>query len=181
MHKGIRELLSVFTKLCSVCDTSSLWFMAADCMIFDAMCSYRINTLSPWKFKTNLREVMFKPISVINGSGISFKIALKWIAEDLEMISQDRFRLWLGIIRQQDINWINIDPDLCRHMASLGHNKLINAANREKYNFQAVSANRFGWHGCQNASLCYKYFGIGTEPFRNWFETSVKISAIIYI
>ena len=31
---------------------------------------------------------------------------------------------WLGAIRQQAITWANVDPDLCRHMASLGHNEL---------------------------------------------------------
>ena len=30
----------------------------------------------------------------------------------------------LGAVRQQAITWTNVDPDLCRHMASLGHNEL---------------------------------------------------------
>ena len=38
------------------------------------------------------------------------------------MISQHWFRLWLGTVRQQAITWANVDPDLCRHTASLGHN-----------------------------------------------------------
>ena len=37
-------------------------------------------------------------------------------------ISQHWFRQWLGAVRQQAITWANVDPDLCRHMASLGHN-----------------------------------------------------------
>ena len=32
----------------------------------------------------------------------------------------------LGAVRQQAITWANVDPYLCRHMASLGHNELIN-------------------------------------------------------
>ena len=28
-------------------------------------------------------------------------------------------------MRQQAITWANVDPDLCRHMMSLGHNELI--------------------------------------------------------
>ena len=36
----------------------------------------------------------------------------------LMMISQHWFR-------QQAITWINVDPDLFRHMVSLGHNELI--------------------------------------------------------
>ena len=28
---------------------------------------------------------------------------------------------------QQAITWANVDPDLCRHLASLGHNELSHA------------------------------------------------------
>ena len=45
-----------------------------------------------------------------------------WI---LLMISQHWFRYWLGAVRQQAITWANVDPDLCRHMTSLGPNELI--------------------------------------------------------
>ena len=45
-----------------------------------------------------------------------------WI---LLMISQHCFRYWLGAVRQQAITWANVDPDLCRHMASLCHNELM--------------------------------------------------------
>ena len=40
------------------------------------------------------------------------------------MISQHWFRWWLGANRQQAITWANVDPDLCRQMASLGLNEL---------------------------------------------------------
>ena len=30
----------------------------------------------------------------------------------------------LGAVRQQAITWANFDSDLCRHLASLGHNEL---------------------------------------------------------
>ena len=40
------------------------------------------------------------------------------------MISQHWFRWWLGVVRQQAITWANVDPDLCHHMVSLGHNEL---------------------------------------------------------
>ena len=42
----------------------------------------------------------------------------------LLMISQHWFRKWLVAVRQQAITWANGDPDLCRHMASLGPNEL---------------------------------------------------------
>ena len=41
------------------------------------------------------------------------------------MIYQNWFRQWLGAVRQQAITWANVDPDLCRHMVSVGHNELI--------------------------------------------------------
>ena len=31
---------------------------------------------------------------------------------------------WLGAVRQQAITWANVDPELCRHMASLDLNEL---------------------------------------------------------
>ena len=36
------------------------------------------------------------------------------------------FIQWLGAVRQQAITWANVDPDLCRQIASLGLNELIN-------------------------------------------------------
>ena len=46
------------------------------------------------------------------------------------MISQHWFRQWLGAVRQQAITWANVDPDLCRQMASLGHNELTMSCER---------------------------------------------------
>ena len=36
----------------------------------------------------------------------------------------DKSAFVLGAVRQHAITWANVDPDLCRYMASLGHNKL---------------------------------------------------------
>ena len=38
---------------------------------------------------------------------------------------QHWFRLWFGAVRQQAITWANVDPDICRQMASLGLNELM--------------------------------------------------------
>ena len=40
---------------------------------------------------------------------------------------------WWSVNRQQAITWANVDPDLCRHMASLGHNELMNTTATECY------------------------------------------------
>ena len=41
------------------------------------------------------------------------------------VFSQHWLTLWLSNVRHQAITWANVDPDLCRHMASLSHNELI--------------------------------------------------------
>ena len=41
------------------------------------------------------------------------------------MVSQHWIGLWLGAVRQHAITWANIDPDLCRHMTSLGRKDTI--------------------------------------------------------
>ena len=33
-------------------------------------------------------------------------------------------QVMVGAVRQQAITWTNVDPDLWRHVASLGHNEL---------------------------------------------------------
>ena len=33
------------------------------------------------------------------------------------------FVYWLGATSKQSMAWFNVDPDLCRYMASLGHNE----------------------------------------------------------
>ena len=44
------------------------------------------------------------------------------------LISPGKFE-WIflghGAVREQTITWANVDPDLCRRMASKGHNELI--------------------------------------------------------
>ena len=58
----------------------------------------------------------------------------------LLMISQHWFRYWLGAVRQQAITWTNVDPDLSRHMASLGHNELkAIELNFDYYHYSAVT------------------------------------------
>ena len=38
--------------------------------------------------------------------------------------SQHWFGRWVDAAKQQAITWVNVDHDLCHHMASLGHNGL---------------------------------------------------------
>ena len=71
-----------------------------------------INSLDPGKFEWNFRYVIFKQILVIDGRGISCEIALIWMSLGF---TDDQSTLVQG----------NVDPDLCRHMASLGQNTFL--------------------------------------------------------
>ena len=57
---------------------------------------------------------------IINGWGISREFTLKWLPQDLSDDKSTLVQVMGGAIRQQAITWANVDPDLCRHMASLG-------------------------------------------------------------
>ena len=53
---------------------------------------------------------------------------------------------WLGAVLHQAITWAQVDPDLCRHMASLSHNELKNdshllsmAYNSYHYNMATIT------------------------------------------
>ena len=45
---------------------------------------------------------------------------------DDKSTGNNKFRYWLGAVRQQAITWTSVDQDLQRHIASLGPNQLIN-------------------------------------------------------
>ena len=60
---------------------------------------------------------------MIDGWCISGEMPLDECHSTILMISQYWFRLWLGAVRQQAITWTNVDPDLCHHIASWGHNE----------------------------------------------------------
>ena len=57
---------------------------------------------------------------MIDGWGISCEITLIWMSLYFTGVSID----WGNGLVQQAITWANFDPDLCRHMVSLGHNEL---------------------------------------------------------
>ena len=85
-----------------------------------------VDSLPPGRCDRNLKLFILKLISMIDILSISSKIAHRGMPYDptddgLDRTDSDNR---LGAIRQQSINWTNVDPDLCRHMASLSHNEL---------------------------------------------------------
>ena len=60
---------------------------------------------------------------MIGGWNICCEIALKRMSLDFTDDQSTLVQL-IGVVRQQAITWANVDPDLCHHLASLGHNEL---------------------------------------------------------
>ena len=54
----------------------------------------------------------------------SYDTALRWIPKDLTDDKSTSVQVMDLAVRQQAITWANINQELCRHMASLGHNEL---------------------------------------------------------
>ena len=81
-----------------------------------------VNTLPPRRFKLYFRQLIFELTSVIDGKGSSCEIALRWMPLDL---TQGKSTLVQVKALHQAITWANVDPDICHHMTSLGHNGVI--------------------------------------------------------
>ena len=70
------------------------------------------------------RYVIVKLSLEIAGWGIACEISLIWMSLHLTDGQSTLVQVMTGAIRQQAITRASVDPDLCRHMASLGHNEL---------------------------------------------------------
>ena len=69
----------------------------------------------------------FKLIILIDFWGITCEIALRRISMDFiddKSILIQVLAWCRQAVRQQAITWANVDPGLCRYMASLGYNEL---------------------------------------------------------
>ena len=82
-----------------------------------------INSLVPEKCGNNFKSTIIEHILWIKFMSCSCETVLRWMPQNSE-ISQHRFSQWLGAIRQQAIIYVNVDPYLCRHIASLDHKEL---------------------------------------------------------
>ena len=83
-----------------------------------------VNSLAPGRFKVNFRWVIFKLILVVNGFKISCETALIWVSLDHAYDKSTLVQVISWCRQATSITWANVDPDLCHHMASLGHNEL---------------------------------------------------------
>ena len=71
------------------------------------------NIIGPWEMGYTHELVIFKATSGIDIFSISCQIALRWMSQDLTDVNSTWVQQWA-------INWASVDPDLFRHMMSLG-------------------------------------------------------------
>ena len=82
------------------------------------------NSLTPGRCVSHFKSIIFKLIVQNYSLRTHFEIALSWMPQNLTNEKSTLVREWLGAVTQQAITLANVDPDLCRHMASLSHNEL---------------------------------------------------------
>ena len=94
-----------------------------------------------------VKLMIFELVSRISSLSISLEIVRRWMRQTSLIIYQNWFMYWLGAARQQAIAWDDVDPDLCHHMASLGHPSWENTPFRgfwtRKHHF--FNRNRWFW------------------------------------
>ena len=108
------QCFHVMMSLWSLYIVQSAWIAQLGCL----------NSLIPGKFEWHFRYLIFQIISVIDGWGISCELALRWMSFDL---TDDKSTLGQVIhwCRQATSHYLSQWwPKSCRHMASLGPNKL---------------------------------------------------------
>ena len=90
----------------------------------DIMQTLRVffNSLAPGKFEWNLIHVIFKWLWVVDGWGTSCEIALIWMSLDF---TDDQSTLVQVMAKWRQSTSHYLSPDLCCHLASLGHNELM--------------------------------------------------------
>ena len=86
--------------------------------------------------KVNATELHWWDINIDSGNGL-VPAGTRPLPEPMLTQIYVAIWRWLGAVRQQTITWPNVRPDVCCHMASLGHNELtlsrLNCFNRSKW------------------------------------------------
>ena len=85
---------------------------------------FKFNSLAPVGFDDILEKWFFKLLSVIDGWAISSEIALRLMSLDLIDDKSTLVQVMAWCRQQKAITWPNVGPDLCHHVAWLGHNEL---------------------------------------------------------
>ena len=82
-----------------------------------------VNSFAPGICVCNLYLVIFKLI-LQNSLATHCEIALKWMPQNLTNKKSTLVQVMVWCRQATSLTWANVDPDLCHHMASLGHTEL---------------------------------------------------------
>ena len=85
-------------------------------------------SFAPEKCGSNLTSVFFKVILQTHVFGTACEIGFSWVTQNSIEDQPTLIQVMAWWVRPQAIFWANVDPDLCHHMVSLGHNKLSRAS-----------------------------------------------------
>ena len=119
----------------------------------------------------------------------SCELALRWMPHNLtDDKSMTCFKYWLCAVRQQTCS--NVDLDICHHLASLGHNKLIttylacsSCCNHKLHASRGAHIHGCTGHGCSQALgtkvalYVHSYHGEGPETL-SVLESRWKMSIL---
>ena len=100
----------------------------------------------------NFFKVILEVISVIGGSCISCEIALMWMPLGLTDDKSTLVQVIAWCRQATSITWGNVDPDLCCHMVSLGHNELNKICNLSAISYKDRII-QIVWWDCQSILL----------------------------
>ena len=89
------------------------------------LCPHTLNILAPAMCSNNSKSVLFELNLRVDILSISCEIGLGWVPYEPTDDKSTLLKVMTWCCQQQAIIWANIDPDKCRHMASLEHNVLI--------------------------------------------------------
>ena len=62
---------------------------------------------------------------ILEIDSISCEITLRWMSQDFTDDKSTMVQVMAWGRRQKAITWANVDPNLCHHMVSLGHNGFL--------------------------------------------------------
>ena len=132
-----------------------------------------LNALALGRCGRNLRWVIFNFISNIDILCIPFEITLPWMPKDLADDESILVQV-MAWCRQATSHYLSqCDHDLCHHMASLGHNELIDRTLCGAH-WNTLGLKQHGWHFTDNISSPFSWM-IKTL----YFDWNLKVEYLI--
>ena len=116
--------LTFHEKQCTGADMCTISCSVSDSDIGTILISFKVNSLAPGRYGNDFKVIIFKPWHRTVAWVLTMKLFPGECLITSLMRNQHRFIWWLDIVKPQVITGASVDPDLCRHMASLGPNDI---------------------------------------------------------